>query len=107
MSEFDNREEAFEKRFAVDEELAFKVLARRNKLLGVWLAELLGLSGGQAESYAAALVADQVGVADPDALFKVIQARLAEARVELSGNRIRRKMAEAGAQAKAEIMAGR
>ncbi|WP_158816165.1 ATPase inhibitor subunit zeta [Methylocapsa sp. S129] len=107
MSEFDNREEAFEKRFAVDEELAFKALARRNKLLGLWLAQLLGLSGAEADSYAAALVAGQVGVADPDGLFKIIQTSLAQARVELSGNRIRRKMAETMDQAKAEIMAGR
>ena len=44
MSEFDNREEAFERRFAVDEEIAFKALARRNRLLGQWLAELVGLT---------------------------------------------------------------
>jgi hypothetical protein len=107
MSEFDNREEAFEKRFAVDEELAFKALARRNKLLGLWVAQLLGRSGADADSYAAALVAAQVGVANPDALFKTIQASLSQANVEMSDNRIRRKMAEAADQARAEIMAGR
>jgi hypothetical protein len=107
MSEFDNREEAFEKRFAVDEELAFKALARRNKLLGLWLAQLLGRTGAEADADAAALVAGQVGVSDPDALFKTIQTSLSEAKIEMSDNRIRRKMAEAMAQARAEIMAGR
>ena len=107
MSEFDNREEAFEKRFAVDEELAFKALARRNRLLGLWLAQLLGRTGAAADAYAATLVAAQVGVSDPDALFKTIQASLSEAKAEMSDNRIRRKMAEAMDQARAEIMAGR
>jgi hypothetical protein len=107
MSQFDNREEAFEKRFAVDEELAFKALARRNKLLGLWLAQLLGHSGADADSYAGALVADQVGIADADNLFKTIQGSLAEAGVEMSDNRIRRRMEEAMSQARTEIMAGR
>jgi hypothetical protein len=107
MSEFDNREEAFEKRFAVDEEIAFKTLARRNKLLGLWLAQLLGRSGADADSYAGALVAAQVGISDADALFNKIQTELAQAGVEMSDNRIRRKMTEATARAKAEIMGGK
>jgi hypothetical protein len=107
MSEFDSREEAFEKRFAVDEELTFKTLARRNKLLGLWAAQLLGRSGADAESYANELVASQVGVADSDGLFTTLQASLAQAGVEMSDNRIRRKITEAGDQARAEIIAGR
>jgi len=82
MSEFDNREEAFENAFAVDEEIAFKTLARRNKLLGLWLAQLLGRSGADADSYAGALVAAQVGISDADALFNKIQTELAQAGVE-------------------------
>jgi hypothetical protein len=107
MSEFDKREEAFENRFAVDEGLAFKALARRNKLLGLWLAQLLGRSGGEAESYAAALVASQVGGADSEGLFKTIQTALSQGGVEMSDHRIRRKMEQATVQARAEIMAGR
>ena len=49
---FDKREEDFEKKFAHDEELRFKAIARRNKLLGQWAAEKLGLSGAEAEAYA-------------------------------------------------------
>jgi hypothetical protein len=105
MSEFDKREEGFERRFAVDEELAFKALARRNKLLGLWLAELLGRS--DREAYAVELVADQVGVSDPDGLFKMMRTSLSQAGVDLSDNRIRRKMEEAMAQASDEVRAGR
>ncbi|MGD0723333.1 MAG: ATPase inhibitor subunit zeta [Roseiarcus sp.] len=107
MTEFDNREEAFERRFAVDEEIAFKALARRNKLLGLWLAELLGLAGAEARAHADALVAAQVGNPDPESVFETIRARLAARGVEMSENRIRRKIAEVAAQARAEIMAGR
>ena len=104
MSEFENREEAYEKRFAVDEELAFKSLARRNKLLGLWLAQLLGR--GDAEAFANALVVSQVCGSDEN-LFKTIQTDLAQAGAEMSDNRIRRKMEEAMIQARAEIMAGK
>ena len=56
MTEFDKREEAFEQRFAHDEELKFKATARRNKLLGLWAAEKLGLTGAEADSYALSVV---------------------------------------------------
>ena len=52
MSRFDEREQEFEARFTHDQELAFKVKARRNKLLGLWAAEHLGLAGAAAEAYA-------------------------------------------------------
>src|ERR1700731_4100986 len=56
MTNFVKREEGFEKQFAHDEELKFKATARRNKLLGLWAAEKLGLTGPEAEAYARALV---------------------------------------------------
>jgi hypothetical protein len=104
MTTFEKREEGFEKRFAVDEELAFKALSRRNKLLGLWLAQLLGHAG--AEAYAGAFVASNVGVAD-EALFANLRAALAQGGVEMSDNRIRRKMDETLAEARAAIAAGR
>ena len=60
MSTFDKREESFEGKFAHDEELLFKVLARANKLLGLWAAEKLGKTGGAADDYAMSLVAKDV-----------------------------------------------
>ena len=56
MTTFDKREEAFEKKFAQDEALKFRATARRNKLLGLWAAEKLGLSGPDAEAYAKEVV---------------------------------------------------
>jgi hypothetical protein len=106
MGEFENREEGFEKRFVVDEEIAFKSLARRNKLLGLWLAQLIGRAGAQADSYASAMVAAQVGASE-EALFDTIKTALAQAKVEMSDNRIRRKMTEAMAEARTAIVAGK
>ena len=60
MSGFDKREEAFENKFAHDEELLFKVLARANMMLGLWAAEKLGKTGAEAEEYAKSLVAQDV-----------------------------------------------
>ena len=56
MTTFDKREEGFEQQFAHDEELRFKATARRNKLIGLWAAEKLGLTGAEAESYAKSIV---------------------------------------------------
>jgi hypothetical protein len=106
MSEFENREEGFERLFVVDEEIAFKSLARRNKLLGLWLAQLIGRAGAQADSYASSLVTAQVGASD-EALFDTIKTALAQAKVEMSDNRIRRKMTETMAEARIAIVAGK
>ena len=56
MSTFDDREHAFENKFAHDEEMKFKAEARRNKLLGLWAADLLGKTGAEAEAYAAEVI---------------------------------------------------
>ena len=72
MSTFDKREEGFEKKFAHDEELQFKAMARRNKLLGLWAAEKLGKTGADAEAYAKEVVlADFEEAGDNDVLRKV------------------------------------
>ena len=69
---FDKREEGFEKQFAHDEELRFKAMARRNKLLGLWAAQVLGKSGADAEAYAKEVVlADFEEAGDNDVLRKV------------------------------------
>lgn len=72
MTTFDKREEGFEKQFAHDEELRFKAMARRNKLLGLWAAGVLGKSGADAEAYAKEVVlADFEEAGDNDVLRKV------------------------------------
>lgn len=72
MTTFDKREEGFEKKFAHDEELRFKANARRNKMLGLWAAEKLGLSGDAANAYAKEVImADFEESGDNDVLKKV------------------------------------
>jgi hypothetical protein len=69
---FDKREEGFEKQFAHDEELRFKAMARRNKLLGLWAADVLGKTGTEAQAYAKEVVlADFEESGDNDVLSKV------------------------------------
>ena len=73
MTTFDKREEGFEKKFALDEEQKFKAEARRNKLLGLWVAEKLGMSGEAANAYAKEVVAaDFEEAGDGDVVRKVI-----------------------------------
>ncbi|MCG6122694.1 MAG: DUF1476 domain-containing protein [Microvirga sp.] len=72
MTTFDNRKDAFENKFAHDEELRFKATARRNKLLGLWAAEKLGRTGAEAEAYAqAVLMSDFTEPGDEDVFRKV------------------------------------
>lgn len=74
MTTFDKREEGFEKQFAHDEELRFKAMARRNKMLGLWAAGVLGKSGADAEAYAKEVVlADFEEAGDNDVLRKVVK----------------------------------
>jgi hypothetical protein len=98
---FDKREEGFEKKFAHDEELRFKAMARRNKLLGLWAASVLGKSGAEAEAYAKEVVlADFEEVGDNDVIRKVTK--------DLAGKgigepEIRAKMSELLAQAVEQV----
>jgi len=94
MTTFDKREEGFEKKFAHDEELRFKAEARRNKALGLWAAERLGLSGPAAEAYAKeVVVADFDTPGDSDVLAKIRKDFEAK-NVGVSEVDIRRKMDE-------------
>jgi hypothetical protein len=90
---FDKREEDFEKRFAHDEELRFKAIARRNKMLGLWAAEKLGLSGADAESYAREVVMAAYAEGDHD-VFKKIRSDFDAKGVVQSDHQIRRTMEE-------------
>jgi hypothetical protein len=70
---FDKREEGFEKQFAHDEELRFKAMARRNKMLGLWAAGILGKTGADAEAYAKEVVLADFESGDKDVAHKVIK----------------------------------
>ncbi|OKO82364.1 hypothetical protein AC629_23885 [Bradyrhizobium sp. NAS80.1] len=107
MSEFNKREEGFEKKFALDEEQKFKAEARRNRLLGLWAAEKLGITGEAATAYAKEVVAaDFEEAGDGDVLRKVM-ADFAAKNVALTEQAIRTKMSELIAVAAAEVKAGK
>ena len=103
---FQDRENTFEKQFAHDEDLHFKAVARRNKLLALWVAEMKKLSPAEAESYAHEFVGAQVGKSDDD-VTAALKAALAGGDVDLSDHRLRKKMDEELAEAIASIKAGK
>ena len=106
MSTFDKREEGFEQQFAHDEELRFKATARRNKLLGQWAAEKLGLTGAEADSYAKAIVTSDIEAGAHDVLGKIRKDFEAKG-VAQSEHQIGRVMTELMEKAVADIKAGK
>jgi hypothetical protein len=106
MTTFDKREEGFEKKFALDEEQKFKALARRNKLLGLWVAERLGLSGNAANDYARTVVAAEFGEGRDENVVRKVLGDLGAKGVDITETDVRAKMAELMAQAIAQVKAG-
>ncbi|NJS15565.1 MAG: DUF1476 domain-containing protein [Sphingopyxis sp.] len=89
MTQFDDRERAFETKFAHDQELQFKVTARRNRLLGEWAADRMGLTPEERDAYAKAVVqADFEEVGDEDVIRKIV-GDLTAAKVEITDAEIR------------------
>jgi hypothetical protein len=105
MTTFDKREEGFEKKFAHDEELRFKANARRNKLLGLWAAEKLGLSGDAANAYAKEVVMSDFEESGDNDVLKKVHADLAAKGLVQSEQDVRRAMTDLMETAIAEIKA--
>lgn len=106
MTTFDKRQDAAEKKFAHDAELTFKATARRNKLLGFWVADKLGMSGDAAQAYARAVVMSDFEEAGDEDVFRKVRQDLDAAKIAESDHVIRRTMDELMAKAVAEIQAG-
>ena len=102
MSSFDERGDAFENKYAHDAEMMFKATARRNKLLGLWLAPLIGKD--DAESYAKTVVVADLEEEGDDDVIKKVMGDVADAGASVSEDEVRAKLAELGAEAKAQIM---
>ena len=103
MSSFDERESSFENKFKHDKELEFKATARRNKLLGLWAANLLGIHGAEAETYAKTVVkADMEKPGDQDVVDKLLRD-FKERGVDMSEHRLRKQMTELMSSAVAQI----
>jgi hypothetical protein len=106
MDSMKDREEGFERKFAHDEELRFKAVARRNKLLGLWAAEKLGKTGAEADAYAREVVKSDFEAAGEDDVFRKIKSDLAAGDPAMTDHRIRRKMDELMAVALEQIKNG-
>lgn len=106
MTTFDDRERAEEAKYALDQETQFKVMARRNKLLGLWAAELLGKAGTQAESYAKEVVLSDLEEAGEEDVFRKIRGDFDAAGVQRSDAQIREQMAELLPVARKEVLEG-
>jgi hypothetical protein len=106
MTTFDKRREGYESKFARDEELRFRAVARRNKLLGLWAAEKLGKSGEDAQAYGREVVRADMQEAGDEDVFRKIRGDFDAAGVAQSDHQIRRTMEELMIEAVAQIEAG-
>ena len=103
MSGFDDRENAFENKFAHDQELEFKAVARRNKLLGLWAAELMGLTGDDAEAYGKDVVKADFEEAGDEDVFRKVRGDFDAKGVAIEDGDIRAKMVDLLGQAVQQI----
>jgi len=107
MTTFDERERGYEAHFALDQDQEFRAQARRNRMLGLWAGERLGLSGEALQAYVATVQkADLKEVGDED-VFQKVMADLAEKGVEVLPHELRERMDTLLSQARAEIKEGR
>ena len=101
MSSFEDRKKSFEKKFAHDQELQFKVSAKRNKYLGEWVSEILGYNSDQEKEYIQSVIkADFAEVGDED-VFRKIKEDLKEKNI--SDEELRKKMDELNEKAKTDF----
>ncbi|MFD0987624.1 DUF1476 domain-containing protein [Methyloligella solikamskensis] len=103
MASFDDREKSFEKKFAHDEELKFKATARRNKLLGLWAAEKMGLAGDDAQNYAREVVKADFDEPGEEDVFRKVRGDFDAKNIDQSDHQIRRQMADLLAEAVNQI----
>lgn len=103
MTSMKDREEGFERKFALDEEQKFRAVARRNKLLGMWAAEKLGKSGADAEAYAKEVIISDIEEAGDHDVFRKIRKDFDAAGVDQSDHQIRRTMDELMATAAEQV----
>lgn len=106
MSGFDKRREGYESKFAHDEELKFKATARRNKLLGLWAAEKLGISAEAADAYAKEVVKSDFEEAGEEDVFRKIRKDFDAKKIAVSDHQIRREMEDLMHKAVEQIQSG-
>jgi hypothetical protein len=104
MTSFDDRERAFETKFAHDQDMAFRITARRNRLIGVWAAELMGLTAAETDAYAKAVVqADFEEAGDEDVIRKLL-GDLVSAGVDTDEARVRAALEDKLVEARRQLL---
>jgi hypothetical protein len=103
MTSFEDREKGYERKFAHDEELKFKATARRNRLLGLWAAEQMGITGDAAQVYAREVIKADLAEPGEEDLFRKIRGDFDAKGVGQSDHEIRRKMADLMGQALSQL----
>jgi hypothetical protein len=103
MASFEDREKGFERKFAHDEELKFKATARRNRLLGLWAAEQMGITGDAAQTYAREVIKADLVEPGKEDVFRKIRSDFDAKGVSQSDHQIRRKMADLMGEAVGQI----
>ena len=106
MTTFDDRERAYEAKFALDQEQEFKAVARRNKLLGLWAAEKMGLSPESAEEYAKAVVRADFEQPGEEDVFRKVAGDFKGSGLTVSEGELRSKMDELASIAREQIRSG-
>ena len=106
MTTFDDREHGYERKFAEDGALEFKATARRNRLLGLWAGELMGLEDQHLQDYAAAIVRSEVTAPDEEDVLRRVLGDLVGAGLKVTEGQVRGKMHELLAIARSQIQAG-
>ena len=106
MNSFDDRKRGEEAKYAMDEQTEFKVMARRNTLLGLWAADLMGLAGADADAYAKQVRIADLEEAGDDDVFRKIRGDFDAKGIERTDTRIREQMAELLAVAREQIEKG-
>ncbi|HKW54524.1 MAG TPA: DUF1476 domain-containing protein [Stellaceae bacterium] len=103
MTTFDEREKSYERKFQHDQELAFKIRARRNKLFGLWAAERLGLADAAAQTYARDMVAGDFGKAGDAAIIAKVADDLAKRGMTLDAARLHAELQRCATEAKRQV----
>jgi len=103
MSGIDDRESGFENKYAHDQELEFKANARRNKLVGLWAAELMGLNGEAATAYAKTVIIADFEEAGDDDVFRKLRADFDAKKVDVSDHLLRKQMDALMAEARKQV----
>jgi hypothetical protein len=104
MTTFDDRERAFETKFARDEEMAFRVTARRNRLLGQWAAGLMGLTAEETDAYCKAVVQAEFEEAGDEDVVRKLLGDLVSAGVDADESRIRTALSDCNVEARRQLM---